>query len=272
VIDSHAHLDFPQFDGDREEVIARAGEAGVKTIINVGADLVSSQRSVDLADRHPSIYASVGIHPHDALALDDSVLERLRDMARHPRVVGIGEIGLDYYRDLSPRDMQLEAFERQLDLADELELPFIVHDRDAHDAIMSTLERRAAGREALRGVLHCFSGDETMARKALELGLYVSVAGPVTFHNARRLPDVVQEVPLSRLLLETDCPYLAPHPHRGKRNEPAYVLLVAERVAALKGVSVAEVEKTASDNARDLFGLHINETDGRKDIASNSRS
>lgn len=264
MIDSHAHLDFPQFDEDREQVIGRAREAGITTIVNVGADLVSSQRSVGLAERYPFIYAAVGIHPHDADALDESVINTLRTMARHPRVVAIGEIGLDYYRTLSPRDRQVDAFERQLELAESLKLPFIVHDRDAHDAVMSTLEAMATGPGSLRGVLHCFSGDVSMADRALELGLHISVGGPVTFRNARLLPDVVREIPLSRLLLETDCPYLAPHPYRGKRNEPAYLLLVAQAVATLKGVSVSEVQRTTSRNVRVLFGLD-SDTSGWKD-------
>jgi TatD DNase family protein len=255
LIDSHAHLDFPQFEEDREQVIDRAREAGITAIINVGADLASSQRSVDLAERYPFIYAAVGIHPHDADSVDESAIGTVRTMARNPRVVAIGEIGLDYYRDLSPRDKQVDAFERQLRLAESLRLPFIVHDRDAHDGVMSILEATADGPGPLRGVLHCFSGDVSMANRALELGLYIAVGGPVTFRNARLLPDVVREVPLSRLLLETDCPYLAPHPYRGKRNEPAYMLLVAQAVATLKGVSVSEVQRTTSDNARVLFGL-----------------
>ena len=255
MIDSHAHLDFPQFDEDREQVIDRAREAGITTIINVGADLPSSRRSIELAERYPFIYAAVGVHPHDADTLDEAGFGGVQAMARHPRVVAIGEIGLDYYRDLSPRDKQVEAFERQLTLAETLDLPFIVHDRDAHDDVMTILEGKAAGRGSLRGVLHCFSGDVPMAHKAVELGLHISVGGPVTFRNARQLPDVVREVPLSKLLLETDCPYLAPHPHRGKRNEPAYVLLVAQTVAALKNVSVTEVQRITSRNVRELFGF-----------------
>lgn len=255
MIDSHAHLDFPQFEEDREQVIDRAREAGITEIINVGADLVSSRRSVELAERYPFIYAAVGIHPHDADSLDESVLDEVRTLAMHPKVVAIGEIGLDYYRDLSPRERQVDAFERQLELARSLELPFIVHDRDAHDEVMSILEATAGEQGSLRGVLHCFSGDVSMANRALELGLQISVGGPVTFRNARLLPDVVREVPLSRLLLETDCPYLAPHPYRGKRNEPAYVVLVAQAVATLKGVSVSEVQRTTSHNARVLCGL-----------------
>ncbi|HIC92753.1 MAG TPA: TatD family deoxyribonuclease, partial [Anaerolineae bacterium] len=207
--DTHAHLDFPQFDGDREEVIERALAAGVRRIINVGADLASSRRAVALAEAHPPIYAAVGVHPHDAKTLTDEALAELLGLARHPKVVAIGEIGLDFYRDLSPREAQRQAFERQLALARELGLPVIVHDRNAHAEVMDVLRRRG-----LRGVLHCFSGDLEMARQAIEMGFYISVAGPATFKNAKRLPEIVRQLPLERLLIETDCPYLAPHPHR----------------------------------------------------------
>jgi len=255
VDDSHAHLDFPQFDVDREQVIDRALIAGVSRIINVGADLASSARSLGLAEQYAFIYASVGVHPHDADTLNEASLDTLRAMAAHPRVVAIGETGLDYYRDLSPRDKQLDAFERQLDLAESLGLPVIIHDRDAHDAIMAVLSKRVKDGHAVRGVLHCFSGDLAMAQQAIAMELYISVGGPVTFQNARRLPEVVQNIPLPSLLLETDCPYLAPHPHRGKRNEPAYVALVAQKVAALKHVSLEEVKQVTSKNVQDLFGL-----------------
>ena len=254
MIDSHAHLNLPQFDADRPEVIARAAESGVKTIVNVGADLPSSQQSVELAGRYPFIYAAVGVHPHDASTLDVRVYAQIRELARHPRVVAIGEIGLDYYYNFSPREQQVGAFELQLDLAAELSLPFIIHDREAHGPIMSTLDRWLAKTGPLHGVLHCFSGDAAMARRAVDMGLYISIAGPVTFHNARQLPQVVKEVPLSRLLVETDCPYLAPMPHRGKRNEPAYVCLVAQAIAAIKNVEVAEVDAMTSQNVRDVFG------------------
>jgi len=248
--DTHAHLDFPQFDGDREEVIERALAAGVRRIINVGADLASSRRAVALAEAHPPIYAAVGVHPHDAKTLTDEALAELLGLARHPKVVAIGEIGLDFYRDLSPREAQRQAFERQLALARELGLPVIVHDRNAHAEVMDVLRRRG-----LRGVLHCFSGDLEMARQAIEMGFYISVAGPATFKNAKRLPEIVRQLPLERLLIETDCPYLAPHPHRGRRNEPAYVRLVAEAVADIKGLPLEEVARVTTANARALFGL-----------------
>ena len=264
MIDSHAHLDFPDFDDDREEVIERAKLAGVTTIINVGADLDSSRNSIKLAEQHPFIYASVGVHPHDAKTLDDAAFAEIEQLSHHPRVVAVGEIGLDYHWDLSPRDAQWDAFERQLALAEDRGLPIIVHDRDAHDDVMTMLEARASASGSLRGVLHCFSGDVDMALRALELGLHIAAGGPLTFRNPRFLPDVVRQVPLSRLLLETDCPYLAPQPYRGKRNEPAYVLLVAHKVAELKDISVAEVQAETSHNVCELFGLETKETVGRK--------
>ena len=264
MIDSHAHLDFPDFDEDRQQVILRAQRAGVTTIINVGADLESSRKSVKLAEQHQFIYASVGVHPHDAKALDETALAEIEQMSRHPRVVAIGEIGLDYHWDLSPRDVQRDAFERQLALAEGRDLPIIVHDRDAHADVMSILSEHAGTDGALRGVLHCFSGDVAMADQAIELGMHIAVGGPVTFRNPRHLPDVVRQIPLSRLLLETDCPYLAPQPHRGTRNEPAYVLLVAQKVAELKRISVVEVQETTSRNVRELFGLETKETVGRE--------
>jgi len=256
LIDTHTHLDFPQFDGDREAVIARAREAGVTTIINVGADIESSLASVALAERYPFIYAAVGVHPHDASILDETTLAKLKELARHPKVVAIGEIGLDYYRNLSPRDVQRRVFRLQLKLALDVGKPVIIHDRDAHREVLEILKevaQKADGR--LTGVMHCFSGSPEMAREVLKLGFRISVAGPVTFKNARKLPQIVRELPLDRLLIETDCPYLAPHPYRGKRNEPAYVRLVAEAIAAIKGMPVEEIARATLQNALRLFGI-----------------
>ena len=260
LVDTHAHLDFGKFDGDRQAVIQRAREAGVGAIVNVGADLASSQRAVKLAEAHEGIYAAVGMHPHDAKALDGAALAHLRELARHPKVVAVGEIGLDFYRDLSPRDMQRRAFRAQLAWAAKLGKPVVIHDRDAHDEILEMLEDWAGGLQGSPlagrlGVLHTFSGDLGMAERAIELGFYISISGPVTYHNARHLPDVVRALPMERLLVETDCPFLTPHPHRGKRNEPAYVRLVAERVAVLKGLPLDRVAEATTANAQRLFGL-----------------
>jgi TatD DNase family protein len=257
LIDTHAHLDFGRFKSDRERVIERAATAGVKAIINVGASLASSQAAVALAEAYPQIYAAVGVHPHDAKTLTGKLLEELRALALHPKVVAIGEIGLDFYRDLSPRDKQRQAFQQQLALASEIGKPVIIHDRDAHSEVMAILRRWIEGDHQPAGVMHCFSGDLAMAQEAIELGFYISIAGPVTFKNARRLRELVRQLPLEKLLVETDCPYLTPHPHRGKRNDPAYVKLVAQEVARVKGLSLEEVARITSDNAQALFALNL---------------
>lgn len=253
--DTHCHLDFPQFDADRSEVWERAQRAGVGRLINPGADLVSSRRAVALARELVGVYAAVGIHPHDAAQATDEALEELRKLAAEPGVVAIGEIGLDYYRDLSPRERQREAFEAQLALASELGLPVIIHCRDAWEDVMRILQSWASACQGRRAVLHAFSGDEAVLSEALRMGFFISIGGPVTFRNARRLPALVPQIPLERLLLETDAPYLAPHPYRGRRNEPAHIPLIAGRVAELHGVSVEVVEQRTTEAAARVFGL-----------------
>jgi TatD DNase family protein len=254
LVDSHCHLDASQFDADREAVIARAVESGVVRIVNPGVDLPSSRMAVDLARRHERIYAAIGIHPHEAKVWDAATLDELKKLATSPKVVAIGEIGLDYYRDLSPRDVQRRAFESQLELAAELGLPIIVHDRDAHEDVLAALDSWRSSLHMHPGVLHSFSGDVALARRALELEFCIGVSGPVTYKNADRLHEVVRAVPMERLLIETDAPYLAPHPHRGHRNEPAYIRFVAEAVAAIRGMTVDQVAARTSANARALFG------------------
>lgn len=260
LIDTHAHLDFPQFDADREAVIQRAQAAGVELILNVGADLESSRAAVALAEEYDCLYAAVGVHPHEAKKLDGAALAALRRLATHPKVVAVGEIGLDFYRDLSPRDVQRRAFQAQLAWAGRLGKPVIIHDREAHDEVLSILtDWVAATPECRGGVFHCFSGDLAMARRAVALGFYLGVDGPITYQNARKLLEIVEWLPLDRLLIETDCPYLTPHPHRGERNEPAYVRLVAGRIAALKGIPVEELAEITRANASRLFGLREEE-------------
>lgn len=258
VIDSHAHLDFSQFDRDREQMLERAWGAGLVAIVNAGADLPSSRAGVELSRQHPRIYASVGVHPHDAKELTADALAELESLARAPKVVAIGEIGLDFYRDLSPRPAQRKAFEAQLALAARLGKPVIIHDRDAHAEVMATLRdwARTVARPE-KGVLHCFSGDLDMAQEAVEMGFLISIAGPITYQNARTLPEIAAALPLDKVLVETDCPYLAPHPHRGKRNEPAYVALVVEAVARCRGMAASEVGRATTDNAARLFGLEL---------------
>ena len=219
-----------------------------------------SRRAVALSMAHGQIYAAVGIHPHDAKELDETTLAELDNLAGNPKVVAVGEIGLDYYRDLSPREVQRRALRIQLDWAANLGKPVIIHDRNAHEEILAVLGEWAAGitdtglADRL-GVLHTFSGDLTMAQRAIELGFYISVSGPVTYHHANQLRAVVRSLPLDRLLLESDCPYLTPEPHRGKRNEPAYVRLTGERIAAIKGLSLLELARVTTSNAERLFGI-----------------
>ncbi len=253
LIDSHAHLDDSKFEDDREEVLDRARREGVVQIINAGYDLPSSARSTGLVAKYPCVFAAVGIHPHDAAGLPVDYLDRLREMARQQGVVAIGEIGLDYYRDLSPRDVQQRVFREQLALARELDLPVIIHDREAHGDILEILRRDGVGPAG--GVMHCFSGSWEMARECMAMGLYISFAGPVTYPNARRPREVAARVDLSRLLVETDAPYLTPQARRGKRNEPAYVRYVAEEIAAIRDMSLEELARVTTENARRLFGL-----------------
>lgn len=251
-VDTHAHLDDRQFNDDRAEAIQRSFAADVRCIITVGTDLGSSRAAIALAQQYGSIYAAVGVHPHDAAQVGSDTLQKLLQYARDDRVVAIGEIGLDFYRNLSPHDRQKETFVAQLELARQVNKPVIIHDRDAHAETMAIL--RDKGRN-WRGVLHCFSGDREMALEAIQMGLYISFAGPVTFDNARRLQELARELPLERMLIETDCPYLAPQPHRAQRNEPGYVRWVAAKIAALRGMPLERVAEVTTDNARQLFGL-----------------
>lgn len=252
LFDSHAHIDDEKFDADREQVIARALEQGVTGIINVGACMASSARSVALAEKYENIYAAVGIHPHDAKDALETDYEQLIRWTSLEKVVAIGEIGLDYYYDLSPRDVQRSVFIRQLDVARQTDKPFIIHDRDAHGEVLDILKKEAKG---LMGVLHCFSGSLEMAKEIIKMGWYISIAGPVTFKNAAKLPEIVPQVPLDRLLVETDSPYLTPHPYRGKRNEPAYVRFVAEQVAGLRGMELAALAAATRENVKNLFKI-----------------
>jgi TatD DNase family protein len=252
-IDSHAHLTDEAFVEDLDAVIERARASGVDRIVTLGTDIQSSRAAVALAEKYESIFAAVGIHPeavHGA-TLDD--LEIIRELASRSRVVAIGEIGLDYYWDRESASIQQEFFERQLELAAELNLPVAIHDRDAHQAIIKTLRR--AEHTKTHGVLHAFSGDEQMAREALDLGFLISFAGPITFLNARKAAALVPLVPLEKTLIETDSPYLSPHPLRGRRNEPAHVARVAERVAVLKGLAIEIVAEQTTRNAQLLFGF-----------------
>lgn len=253
LIDSHAHLEMQEFDRDRDGVIRRAKEAGVDIIITVGTNLQDCRKVIDIAARYESVYAAMGIHPHEVKSIDDKTYDVIRMLIKQPKVVAYGEIGLDFFRNHSPRDVQIRCFGEQLELADEFDLPVIIHDRDAHRETMEMLKRWKGKRG---GIIHCFSGDIGMAKVCLDMGFYISVPGTVTFSKAERLSEVVRQVPLDRLLLETDAPYLAPQPYRGKRNEPSYVLLTAQKVADLKEISLAEIGAATSRNARTVFGIN----------------
>lgn len=250
--DSHAHIDDERFDADRDEVVARALAAGVSLIVNIGADMASSARSVALAEKYPGIYAAVGMHPHDSQDMKETDYRQLEQWANHPKVVAIGEIGLDYHYDLSPRPVQKEVFLRQLDVARKTGKPFIIHEREAHADMLDIIRYAARG---LNGVFHCFSGSVETAREYLKMGFYISVAGPVTFPKSVKTKEVAKAVPLDRLLVETDSPYLTPQPFRGKRNEPAYVRLVAEEIANLRDISLAELAEATTANVRRLFNI-----------------
>ena len=251
-IDTHAHLYDERYDDDRAEMIARAAEAGVMQIISMGDTMAASAQVVADAEQYPALYAAVGVHPESACVLTDAERAQLLTWAKHPKVVAIGEIGLDYYWEKDPkaRALQRELFVTQLNLARVAGLPVCIHDREAHGDTLAILQ--AEGRD-LTGVLHCYSGSLETARELWKLGYYIGIDGPLTFKNAGKLPAIVREAPQDKLLIETDSPYLAPVPKRGKRNEPAYVVHVAAKIAELRGESVEEVARYTTENARRLY-------------------
>jgi TatD DNase family protein len=250
--DSHAHLEMNDFDRDRNEVIKRAGDAGVDLIITVGTTLDDCRKAISIANTFENVYAAIGIHPHEVKDIDETTYKNIKMMAKMDKVVAFGEIGLDFFRNLSPRDVQIRRFEEQLELAGEIGLPVIIHDRDAHQETLKMLE---GWKGKHGGVIHCFSGDRRMAEKCLDMGFSISVTGAVTFGKSEKLQEVVRHVPVTRLLLETDAPYLTPHPHRGKRNEPAYVIHTAKKVAEIKGISLEELTSMTYQNTKNVFGI-----------------
>ena len=270
-IDSHCHIDGPEFDPDREDVIARAVDAGVTTMLNIGTGDPHSgafERAVELSEKHASVYCAIGVHPHDAKLFDDAAEQRLVDLAKSsPRVIAWGEIGLDYYYDHSPREIQREVFRRQLRIARSLNLPVIIHSREANDDTIQILreELRGTGVSPMThaqdaratGVLHCFGGTLEMARQALELGFSISFAGTLTFKKADDLREIARQLPLERLLVETDCPYLTPVPFRGKRNEPARVVETAKCLAGIHERSPDEIGRITTENFARLFGVTL---------------
>lgn len=253
LFDSHAHLNAEQFDEDREEVLARAREMGVSRILNIGFNRETIPTSLQLAEKYDYIYSSVGWHPVDAKDYTEADYEWLKSLTNHPKVVAIGEIGLDYYWDTSPKDVQQQVFREQIRLAKEVNLPIIIHNRDAHEDVLKILKEEHA--YEVGGIMHAFSGSVEMAKACIDMNFYISFGGPVTFKNARKPKEVAQVVPLDRLLIETDCPYLTPHPFRGKRNESGYVRYVAEVLAELRGMTTEEIAHITYQNATKILRL-----------------
>jgi TatD DNase family protein len=252
-IDSHAHLDFKDYKEDFSSVLDRAKEAKVSLILNIGTTLQHSRESLEVAKKHDHIYSSVGIHPHDVKDLGSTYIDELRTLAKHPKVKAIGEIGLDYFYKNSDPALQKKCLEEQLLLAKDLNLPVSIHCRDAFKEAFEILDR--VGLEEPKGVFHCFTGTKEEANQALERGFYISISGIVTFKKATALQEVVKELPLDKMLIETDCPFLAPEPYRGKRNEPSYVVKTAEKIAALQNKTLEEVAQQTTQNAVTLFNL-----------------
>jgi TatD DNase family protein len=255
LIDTHCHLDWQAFDPDREAVIDRAVRAGVRRMISIGVDVPSSRRAIEIAEQHTAVYAAVGVHPNDCADFNAVVLNEVRSLAQHPKVVAIGEIGLDYYWHRVDRDVQARAFRAQLELAAEINKPVIIHSRDAAPDVVRALESFTAQTASLPGTLHSYFDDLDIARRVFSLGFYIGVTGPITFKKSDREREIIRQVRNDRLLLETDAPFLTPVPHRGKRNEPAYVRHVAETIALVRKQSLEEVARQTTHNAEQLFGL-----------------
>jgi TatD DNase family protein len=252
LFDTHCHIDLDVFDDDRDAMLHRAREAGVASMVVVGFSPERWDSAARLAADDRGIWLSVGLHPNESKQFDPSTIDRIRDTARKYDAIAIGEVGLDYYWGAAPKELQQEAFAAQIDLAKDLELPFIVHQRDAERDVLDVLR---ATRPPHQGIMHCFTGDWDYASEVLDLGMHVGLGGAVTFKSRHELHDAAKRIPLDRIVLETDSPFMAPVPHRGERNEPTYVRLVAERLAELRGVSIEEVATATSVNARQLFDL-----------------
>ncbi len=253
LIDSHSHLEMPAFKGDLEQVIQRAKASGVEYIFTVGTEKKDWTRALEIAHSNPSVYAILGVHPHNAKEIDEKAYSTLRKLCEDEKVRAYGEIGLDFYRNLSPRDVQLKRFQEQIVLAKELRLPIVVHDREAHEETLEVLKSERA--EECGGIIHCFSGDYKMAKECIEMGFYISVPGTITFKNAGGFQEIIKRLPLESLLIETDAPFLAPAPFRGKRNEPSYVRYTAQKVAEIKNVSFEKVAEVTTENALGVYRL-----------------
>lgn len=253
LFDTHVHLNAEQFNEDYEEVIERAKKAGLEYMVVVGFDEKTIKRAIQLAEAYDFIYAAVGWHPVDAIDMREEHLLWLEQLSNHPKVVALGEMGLDYHWDKSPKEIQKEVFRKQIQLAKKVKLPIVIHNREASQDIVTILKEEKA--EEVGGIMHCFSGSLEIAKQCLDMNFHISFGGPVTFKNAKKPKEIAAEVPLERLLIETDCPYLAPHPYRGKRNEPAYVKLVAEQIAELRGMPYEELARQTTENAKKLFNI-----------------
>ncbi len=251
LFDTHAHLNDPAFDEDRDALIASLPEKGIQNIMNVGCCLESSKDCIAMAEKYPFVYASVGSHPDSADEVNDGVLEQYKAMCRHPKVKAVGEIGLDYYYETIPRETQIKAFVAQMELAREVGLPVIVHERNAHGDGMDVVQKFPD----VTGVFHCYSGSAEMARQLVNMGWYIGFTGVLTFKNARKAVETAAAIPLERIVLETDCPFMAPDPFRGKRNDPSYLYRMAEKLAEIRGITVEEVHKITTENARRLYRL-----------------
>ena len=251
LFDTHAHVNDPAFDEDRGEVLCSLKDKGVEFMMNVGCCLDSSKDCIAMAEQYPFVYASVGSHPDSADEVNEDVIARYREMARHEKVLAIGEIGLDYYYETIPRETQIKAFRMQMELARELKMPVIVHEWNAHDDGMRVVKDF----KDVTGVFHCYSGSAEMARQLVNMGWYIGFTGVLTFKNARKAVETAESIPLDRIVLETDCPFMAPEPFRGKRNDPGYLYRMAERLAEIRGISVEEVHAVTTENAKHLYRL-----------------
>ncbi|WXR60529.1 TatD family hydrolase [Peptostreptococcaceae bacterium AGR-M142] len=254
LFDTHAHLNDEKFDIDRDDIIAKIKKDNISFVVNPGADMKSSISSIELANKYDFIFAAVGVHPHDVKDMTNDDITKLKELATNKKVVAIGEIGLDYYYDNSKREDQRKWFIEQIKLANELKLPIIIHDRDAHEDCFNIIKEYKSNE--IGCVLHSFSGSVELAKEYVKLGCMLSISGPVTFKNNKKTPKVVKEIPLKHLMIETDSPYLTPHPYRGKRNDPTYVCLIAQKIADEKEISYEEVCKTTLENAKTFFNIN----------------
>ena len=253
IFETHAHYEDKKFDTDREELLRELPQQGISYVVNVGSSLETTRRSIELAEQYDYIYAAAGVHPEEAAELDEESFAWLRQQTGHEKVVAVGEIGLDYYWPEPSHEIQKLWFERQIALAREVKLPIIIHSREAAKDTMDIM--KACRADEVGGVVHCYSYSTEMAREFVDMGFYIGIGGVVTFKNAKKLKEVAAEIPLEHILLETDCPYMAPEPHRGKRNSSLYLPYVAEQIAALKGITAEEVCRVTMDNARRMYGL-----------------